>query len=492
MSSADAMKSLMKKQKGEITVFLALVLTIMISVLFTVIEAARNNAIQFQSECVADMALQSALAEYNRELLEQYELFFIETGYGTEEDGYILLEQHIQKYMEQNLTAGQSVFGGEIKDLLMLYPESVLISAASGAADDHGAVLERKAVDYMLYRYGMTELSKMLTETQKDTESTKQHGLLENGIEKKRQKNERAIDAVDTEVEDKDGKKKKIPINNPADKVNSRRGSSGILKLVTEGKTISDAAISKEAYISQRGYEDKDGFLQGEAAVTGMEDLIFQKYLMEKCGNYTDQKEDSLLSYQMEYILMGKSSDYENLKAVVNRLLMLRETANFMYIMSDSGKQAEAEALALTLAAVILFPELKDLIKLSILIAWSYAESVNDVRILLSGGNVPIWKDGSSWKLGLQNALKLQLDKGSTSTDKGLSYEAYLHILLAVMNKTDRNLRFMDVIEMDIRKKAGNEKFQIDHCIHSFNVELIIASAKGNSCLLQRTVGYQK
>lgn len=484
--------SFMKRQRGEITVFLALTLTIMISVLFTVIEAARNNAIQFQSECVADMALQSALAEYNRELLEQYELFFIETGYGSAEAGYILLEQHIQGYMEKNFTAGQDALGWNVKDLLMLHPEAVTVSAACGAADENGAVLERKAVDYMLYRYGMTELAGMLTESQRDTENTRAHGLLENTMEKKRQQNKRAIDAVDTEVEDKDGKKKKIPVNNPADKVNSRRGSAGILKLVTGGRAVSETVISQGEYISHRGYEDKDGFLLGETPVTGMEDLIFQRYLMEKCGNYTKQKADSLLAYQMEYILAGKSSDQENLKAVVNRLLVLRETANFMYIMSDSGKQAEAEALALTLAAVTLFPELKDLIKLSILIAWSYAESVNDVRILLSGGKVPIWKDGSSWKLGLQNAMKLQLGSESGSSDKGLSYEAYLHILLAVMDKTDRNLRFMDVIEMDIRKTAGNEKFQIDHCIHSFSAELITASAKGNSCLLQRTVGYQK
>lgn len=478
----------MKRQKGEITVFLALVLTIMISILFTVIEAARINGIQFQSECVADMALQSALAEYNRELLEQYDLFFIEMGYGTKEAGYILLEQHIQEYMRKNLEPGQGILGQGIRDLLMLSPESVTVLEAAGAVDGYGEVLERKAVDYMLYRYGVLELSELLA----DTQTVSEKGLLENTLEKKRQQNEKAIDAVDTEVEDENGKKKRIPINNPADKVNSRRGSSTILKLVTGGEVLSETEIQRKSYISGREYEEKEGFLQGEAKVTGMEDIIFQKYLMEKCGNYTKQKEDSLLAYQMEYLLAGKESDYENLRTVVNRLLVLRETANFMYIMSDSEKQAEAEALALTLAAVILFPELKDLIKLSILIAWSYAESVNDLRILLAGGKVPIWKDRASWRLGLENALKLKLEDEAGTTGKGLSYEAYLHILLAFMDKQERNLRFMDVIEMDVRKKQGNEAFQIDHCIHSFRAELVTVSAKGHSCLISRTAGYQK
>lgn len=486
----------MKKLRGEITVFLTLILTILISLLFTAVEAARINAVQFQTECVADMALQSALAEYNRELLEQYDLFFIETGYGTKESGYILLEEHIREYMRKNFETNQGMWGYPIKDLLNISPESVVVLEATGAMDGDGEVLERKAVEYMLQRYGFTELSDILA----DTKTVQENGLLEDTMEEKRQQNEAAIDGVDTRVKDDKGKKKRIPVNNPADGVNARRGSAGILKIVTGGATISDVEVCQSDYVSYRGYEEKDGFLMGELGVGRTEDLLFQKYLMEKCGNYTKKKEDSLLAYQMEYILAGKASDYENLNAVVNSLLVLRETANFMYIMSDSGKQAEAEALALTLAAVILFPELKDLIKLSILIAWSYAESVNDIQTLLSGGRVPIWKTTESWNLSLKNALKMKTSPSSqiseegnaVNGERGLDYQGYLHILLAIMNQTYRNLRFMDLIEMDIRKTSGNESFQIDHCIHAFTAEVITISGKGHSCFIKRTVGYQK
>mgnify|MGYP003300668486 CR=1 FL=1 len=217
---------------------------------------------------------------------------------------------------------------------------------------------------------------------------------------------------------------------------------------------------------------------------------------MEKCANYGKPKENSRLAYEMEYVLMGKTSDYENLNAVVNRLLLLRETANFTYLMSDSGKQAEAEALALTLSAVILFPELKDLIKLSILIGWSYAESVNDVRILLAGGSIPLWKTKETWRLSLERAISMDLDEAETISKSkpgdGFSYEAYLHILLALMKKDERNLRFMNVVEMDIRQKPGNENFQINHCVDAFTAEMITASQKGHSCLIRRTVGYWK
>ena len=235
----------MMKQKGEITVFLSLVLTILISMLFTVIEAARTNAVQFQTECVADTAMQSVLAEYNRELLEQYDLFFSDIGYGTQESGYILLEQHIAEYMKDNFEIQESIYLREIKDLLQISVESVAILEAEGMTDENGAVLERKAVDYMLDRYGLLDISKIVLHS----DAAVQKRLLTNDMEEKRRKNEKAIDDVDTTIENEDGSKKKIPVNNPADQVNSRRGSSGVLKLVAEGDRISEKEIRLEEYI---------------------------------------------------------------------------------------------------------------------------------------------------------------------------------------------------------------------------------------------------
>lgn len=478
----------MKAKKGEITVFLSLVAVILTSVLCSVIEAARTNGIQFQTECVADMAIQSALAEYNRELLEQYDLFFIDTGYGTKETGYILLEEHIRNYMEKNFQIEKGIFTVSYKDLLQISADGAAILEAAGAADNAGAVTERKAVDYMLDRYGLPDLS----EISRISNTVEKEGLLGNTMEEKRLKNERAIKKVDTSVKDKDGKKHKIAIENPADNVNSRRGSSGILAAVTKEKGISDKEAELKDYISHREYEEKDGFLLGEKEVTIAEDLLFQKYLMEKCGYYTKKKEGSFLDYQMEYILAGKSSDRENLKVVVNRLLLLRETANFLYLLTDSEKKAEAEALAMTLAAVILFPELKDLIKLSILIAWAYAESVNDVKILLEGGKVPLGKDSMSWNMSLQNAMKLELVGDKSGRKQGLAYEQYLYTMLAIMNKAERNMRFMDIAEMDIRQTPGNQNFCMNHCIHCFTAEMTVYSGKGHSYRIVRTAGYLK
>ena len=268
----------MKAKKGEITVFLSLVLVILISILCSVIEAARTNGIQFQTECVADMAIQSALAEYNRELLEQYDLFFVDTGYGTKETGYILLEEHLRNYMEKNFQIEKGIFSVNYKDLLQISADCAVILEAAGAADGGGEVIERKAVDYMLDKYGLLDLS----EIRHVSNTVEAEGFLSSTMEEERAKNERAIRKVDTSVTDKDGKKHKIAIDNPADNVNSRRGSSGILTAVTKEKGISDKETNLKDYISHRAYEEKDGFLLGEKEVTIVEDLLFQKYLMEK------------------------------------------------------------------------------------------------------------------------------------------------------------------------------------------------------------------
>ena len=477
------------KKNGSITVYLALVLTVLLSVLLTVIEAARTNAIRFQAECVTDMALQSALAEYHRELLGQYDLFLTDMSYGTSESSYALLEAHIRDYINENLSTDEAVTFGRSKDLLGMSAEEVRVLRSTGAADRNGEILEKLAAEYILDRYGVGGLADVGPEIQ----IIEKKGLLKNTIDQKRQQNEQAIRDVDTTVEGTDGKEKKIPVNNPADHVNSRRGSASILSLVTGGKSISDKNIRPEDYISQRSVCERDGYLQEEGALSMTEELAFQEYLMEKCGNYLEPKENGALDYQMEYLIGKKSSDKENLRLVVNRLLLLRETANFMYLMQDSAKQAEAEAMAAALAVVLFFPELKDLIKLSILIAWSYAESVSDVRILLDGGKVPIFKDSGSWKLDLKNALKLHIpDSDQSGNQEGLSYQMYLRLLLAFTDKYDRNFRFMDIVEMDIRRTKGNERFCLDHCIHDFEAETVIGSVRGHRYSLVRMAGYHK
>ena len=83
-------------RKGYITVFLSLSLTLILSLVFTVIEGARISAIRMKFECVADIGMNSVLAEYNRELLSQYDLLFVDTSYGSGTPSIANAEEHLR------------------------------------------------------------------------------------------------------------------------------------------------------------------------------------------------------------------------------------------------------------------------------------------------------------------------------------------------------------------------------------------------------------
>ena len=129
--------------------------------------------------------------------------------------------------------------------------------------------------------------------------------------------------------------------------------------------------------------------------------LFFCQYLLEHFGNAVDQKKENTLSYEMEYILEGKESDQQNLEAVVKKLLLMRSGANYLYLLTDAGKQAEVETLAVSLSTAIALPVLTGLVKQAILVAWAFGEAVMDIRALLDGKRVALIKTHDTWQLDL-------------------------------------------------------------------------------------------
>ncbi len=469
-------------KKGEITVFLSLMLTMMVALIFQVIEAARTNGVRFMTECAADMALQSVLAEYNRELLKQYDLFFIDSAYGSSYETNTPLEGHITDYLNENLGMGEGA-SRIAKDFYQASCQSVTITEVCKASDMLGDAVERYAVDYMLDLYELDEIPFFTNEKT----VVDQKGLLSDKYEKEKAKNKERIARYR-----KKGKKKfkHFSIDNPADAVFDQMHPGIVLSKVTGSDGISARNIAGQEFVSARDYEEGDGFLHGEQSATTTEDLIFQRYLAEKCGNYVTPKENSALNYELEYVLYGKDNDRDNLDSVVTRLLLIRATADFVYLSGDSRRCAEAEALAATVAAVCLMPELEKILKTSIILAWSYSEAVNDIRILLSGGKVALMKTDEQWKLSMMDGLRMKTPGGDNAS--GLAYRDYLQLLMHFVNKEERNMRFLDIMEMDVRRASGNDLFRIDRCIHDLEAVITVKSRWGHHIQIDRLVGYQK
>ena len=148
--------------------------------------------------------------------------------------------------------------------------------------------------------------------------------------------------------------------------------------------------------------------------------------------------------------------------------------------------------MAGALTAVLLVPELKDSVKWSILFAWTFAESVSDVNILLEGGRVPLFKSDSTWQLGLAEMLLFRGNIGKKDCGEGLYYKDYLRMKLGMTDLKDKTLRFMDIIEMDIRRTEGNREFKIDHCLDTFCGELVVGTSYGYEVKIERVYGYEE
>ena len=476
-------------RKGYITVFLSLSLTLILSLVFAVIEGARISAVRMKFECAADIGMNSVLAEYHRELLEQYDLLFVDTAYGRGNPDISNTEEHLRNYMEKNLRAENTGRRFRTKDFLDMKTDSVEITEYSAASDEDGRVLKRQIADYMSdYPTGnllgkITGNFAQINSAQMETRNVSaERGRYEAQIQE--------IGLPEEEVEE--GVFEKVPLDNPADIANATR-SIGVLNLVVEDiNSISAVKIPLEQFISRRSLLHGSGVCEEAERIAGSEnDLLFLLYLFEKCGYYGHEKENSLLRYQIEYLIAGKDTDWQNLEVAAKRLLRWREVSNLIYLLSDGAKVAEAQAMALALTAVMLLPALAEPVKYTILYAWAYVESLQDVRTLLKGGRVPVFKTGADWKTGI-NCIKNVKESLSDTGEggRGLNYKEYLQLMLFLTGDHDRTFRAMDIMEMDIRKTPGNQMFRLDGCFDTYRAQLSVTSGFGYHYEMQRLYGF--
>lgn len=494
-------------KKGSITIYLALLLSIVLSLFLSVLEEGRISAIRMKTEITMDAALYSIFAEYNRALLEQYDLFFIDSSYGSGQASIHKVNEHFGGYAKDNF---KTVLGDQdilIRNLIGIEVEETALINYSIATDEEGSVFKRQAIDYIKDKYGLSYIK----ELKRQIESVGDNKLFDQDIASEREANDSeisgAIDSFNNKQREENEDWQDIALDNPADSVNGARGR-GILTLVIDrNKPISNSAINIKNYISEREPLKGDGLCQREPPKT-MDKLFFYSYLFDKYGNYVHPLDKGELQYQMEYILAGKNNDMDNLKWVVNRLLLLRESANVVYLFSNAAKMAQAEAFALTLSTVMMIPELVELVKIALIFAWAYAESIFDVKQLLNGERIPLIKNDSTWHYSLQGMLSFENDiqdkniespeqengtkkkKSLFAYQDGLSYSDYLLLFLSAAKEKKTVFRAMDIIEMDIRKTPGNGSFRIDNCIDYIEAEMKVKSRYGYSGSISREYCY--
>ena len=80
---------------------------------------------------------------------------------------------------------------------------------------------------------------------------------------------------------------------------------------------------------------------------------------------------------------------------------------------------------------------------------------------------MPIYKTSADWKTGIDSIRNVRGALTEDGGGRGLNYEEYLRIMLFLQDQDARTFRAMDIMEMDIRRTAGNAGFRMDACIRS-------------------------
>ncbi len=205
-------------------------------------------------------------------------------------------------------------------------------------------------------------------------------------------------------------------------------------------------------------------------------DIVFQEYIKQMFASYAAQEESTAIKYEIEYIIGGNRVDKDNIDAVIGKLLTVREGLNLVYIMCDSQKKSEAHALAMScLGFTGIYVGVKALEYL-ILMVWALGEAMLDVRILMSGGSVPVVKSAGDWKLDLDGILNIgEILTSLTASGKqtGIGdwcYEDYLKIFLYMQNRDEQVLRVLDLIEANLQKNYSTA-FRITNCVQQLNMK---------------------
>ena len=494
---------------ASVTVYLALSMSVLLSLLFALIEGARQNAVRMQVEIVGDIASQSVLAEFHRELFKQYDLLFVDMSYGSDIPSESAVTQHIRRYMAENYGRKAGFTFRDVRSFTALYPESAVLTGTHCAADKGGEAVREQVAAYMSAEPlgalitsalqvldvfdGFRFLGGGWEERRDATEEAKNAGLYEAAERKRAEKEERrrAAEAAGEVFEEEEEEEDDPAALDPTKPVEEFRMQPLLTQVFGGTDGLSDKETDTSKLLTHREYHTGTGLsVRNTHGYARADSVLFNEYLLEKCGYYTKKREGTPLAYEIEYILFGEASDRENLEKTAAALLGIRFASNCAYLFSDTGKISQAEFMAAAVSLVLFMPELLEPLKYAILFAWSYVESIRDLRRIFNGGRVPLAKDASSWQTSLAGILVPSAGGSGKGEGSGLDYRDYLRILLWLESGEARTFRFMDIAEMNIRKTDGNARFRMDWCMDAFSMETVTSGAFGQTVRYTRAVSY--
>ncbi|MGN0342204.1 MAG: DUF5702 domain-containing protein [Roseburia sp.] len=464
------------KCRGSITIFLSLSLTMILSLLFTLLESARLYGLQSHATMESQVMLESQMAQYHQKMYEQYGIYLLEAN----RNGELSLEgvdANMQALGMENLCSAGDGQGGSTLNLYALNLTECHVVQKELVTDDKGAAFVMQAAACMKSGlllspvenlYENAEELQQLEETTGDvddlfTQADTALGDLEAA-------NEVALET------NSGGETEEMPLvpleedfENPIEYVKELKNNAVLTQVIEDVSKVSDQKIQEQGDLLHRTlYEgnyptESPGFT---------DKLLFKEYLLKQFADYTSPGDQGVLQYELEYIICGENSDKENLTEIVEELLALRELANYIFIHQDEEKVSLAYSMAVAIGGISLNPAVIKVIQEGILAAWAYTEAVEDVKTLLKGGKVSLLKTDSEWGTNLQKVSQSVYGENPES-ESGMDYQAYLRLLLYGASEKKLAMRTLNLMEHWVRSTPGNQAFRMDCMVTAMTVSWV-------------------
>lgn len=398
--------------KGEITVFLSLIFVLLLSLIGCLLQSASIHITKSMKRADTQLALESVFAEYETKMLNEYDVF-------------VKLDSDEQKLSRRLWFYGAKNMEHKIQKIKLL-------------TDSNGQAFFEQAVRSM---GGEVPEVKTISNVKWHEEEV------------------RVNQELDTLLQEN---KVSLPTESNPLEVTKRIKESDLLTLILpNSQSLSNRYVFLGELPSYRTLKQGTEQYRNVSMEGLTQKALFVEYLIRHFSDYTTNDVDNSLFYELEYLLEGKGSDKENLEAVLKKILTVRTGVNYVYLLTDQTKQAEAETMAVALCSAIPVPGVSVAVKQAILFAWAYGESIQDLRVLAKGERVAIVKTRENWQLDLDGLLKLGTAEETTKqieSENGMSYSDYVKVFLATDKTENLCMRALDLMEL----KTG---IKVDGCV---------------------------
>ncbi len=494
-------------KKASITIFSALSMMLIASLLFALLESARYYGLRLQTEQMSTLVTESVFAEYNAKIWEDYHLLFLDGAYGGEEFATDKVEGAAFQLIHDNLNYDLIKEMQSATTLLRVNETQVEVERYQLATDGEGDVFLNHVVDYMRQNIPQetakaiynriqegedleekaqnsgTQIEKAQESLQEVTEekdvvqlsragAASQEAATEKATTKK---DETGKDDTENNATEKDETGKNETEKDGTEKDEKESVLEFVLKLkqnvilgmvLQDVEAVSDKEITVEDVLMKRQCEQ--GTEVEEVETDWYARILYEMYLTTYFSNYTKTMENRALDYELEYIICGKSSDRANLEGVVERLMLAREAGNLASIMQDSAKVNEALAMATLLAGASANPGVIKAVQYGIIGAWAYLESILDIRSLLAGEKIAMIKTKAEWTTNVGNIISsFNNSKKAKECVNGLTYQDYLMQFLFLEGQKKLSYRTMDVMEKNVNLEDNYKNVRMDHMLVS-------------------------